>query len=250
MSASVMSWQEPVPLRGGRLRRVAPPLALLLLIAFAAQSYLGAGPQVQRRDIQGDFSNVLPTEIQAVVSSRLRPGFFALDLERLRLDIEALPWVARARVDRAWPNTLSIEIWEHQALAQWGESALLSADGSVFLPSTLPAGLPLLAGPSGSQAQVQTAWKQLAAALETSLFQLVGLRLDARDNWLALTEGGIELRLGRGDPLMRLPVLLGPAQRALQHRLDEVAYIDLRHDNGFAVGWRPPAEAAKESSNA
>ena len=135
-------------------------------------------------------------------------------------------------------------------LAQWGEQALLSADGSVFVPAALPIGLPLLAGPSGSQAQVQTAWKQLAAALDASLFELVGLRLDARDNWLALTRGGIELRLGRGDPLLRLPVLLGPAQRALQHRLDEVAYIDLRHDNGFAVGWRPPAEAAKESSNA
>ena len=247
MNAEVLNW-EAVPAQPGRWRRWAPWLALAVLTAVGAQSYLGAGPLLNRLDIQGDFQQVLPREVHAAAEPFLRVGFFELELDAVRNAVEADPWVERALVDRSWPNAVNVRVWEHRAYARWSDSQLLSDRGVLFSPEELPAGLPQLGGPDGQQQRVREVWEALAFALERTPFALSGLQLGARDNWVATTRSGVELRLGRGDPLQRLPTLLGPAQTALSDALTRVAHIDLRYANGFSVGWRPDEQAMEDSN--
>jgi cell division protein FtsQ len=45
-------------------------------------------------------------------------------------------------------------------------------------------------------------------------------------------------RLGAGAPRRTSsPVLLGALPASLGERLADVAYVDLRYTNGFAIGW-------------
>lgn len=247
MNAEVMNWeaQQAPP---GRWRRWAPWLALAVLVAVGAQSYLGAGPLLNRLEIRGDFQQVLPREVHAAAEPFLRVGFFELDLDVVRAAVEADPWVERARVDRSWPNAVNVRVWEHKAYARWSDGQVLSHGGTVFRPAEVPAGLPQLGGPAGQEQRVREVWEALSFALTHTPFELSGLELGARDNWVATTVSGVELRLGRGDPLQRLPVLLGAAQQALEPALARVAHIDLRYANGFSVGWRPDEQAMEESN--
>ena len=195
-------------------------------------------------EVSGDFRRLQPEAVREVMAGSLNSDFYQLDLLALKSSVERLPWVAQARVERAWPGTVRVVVEEHRAYARWGEASLLSEEGEVFTPpaATLPDGLPRLSGPPGLQQRVRETYEALSTQLARTPFVPAQLDLSARGEWTALTADGIELRLGRGPgpeaPLNAVAILAGPVTQALQGRLQEVAYVDLHYINGFAVGWR------------
>lgn len=218
---------------------VAVALIAVALLPLAPR--LGGAHAAMRLEVSGDLLRVEPDAVRRAVAGRLNADFYELDLAGVKDAVETLPWVARARVERAWPDAVRVHVWEHQAVARWGEQALLSGEDVVFQPDTLAAELavlPRLAGPDGQQAAVRAAFDALRGALADTPFLPVSLTQNARGAWTALTADGIELRLGRGEPTDAVALLAGPVRTALVGRLQEVTYVDLHYINGFAVGWR------------
>lgn len=190
--------------------------------------------------VDGDLRRLTPAQIAAAAA--VVPGIhlFDADLVAVRERIEALPWVAHARVSRLWPDRVTIRVRERQPVARWGDAALVDVENHSFTPAPgeAPEGLPRLSGPDGREADVVAAFHALEAALEGSRFKPVALAMDARGEWIATTVDGIALRFGAEDPVTRAPILLGPATRALAEHFEQVASIDLHYSNGFAVGWK------------
>jgi cell division protein FtsQ len=220
--------------------------AAVLLIAAALLPVvprLGGPRAALTLEVGGTLQRVPPEAVQRVVAPRLNRDFYELDLAAVRAAVEALPWVAGARVERAWPGTVRVQVREHRAVARWGERALLSDQDAVFVPPAIPedlAAAPRLAGPPGEQATVRAAFEALRTQLADTPFPPVALEQNARGEWTARTADGIELRLGRESPLDAVARLAGPVRTALEGRLQEVTYVDLHYVNGFAVGWREP----------
>lgn len=226
-----------------RLRALAWCASALLIVS----ALLPLAPRLVARhaaltlEVTGELTRVDPEEVRLKVAPRLNAAFYDLDLAAVKADVESLPWVARARVERAWPAAVRVQIWEHRAVARWGERSLLSAGNVVFTPPSLDAplaALPRLAGPDGQQAVVRGAFEALAARLAGTPLVPAQLGENARGEWTATTKDGIELRLGRGAPLDAAARLAGPVSTALEGRFQEVSYVDLHYINGFAVGWR------------
>lgn len=215
---------------------------LLIAAALLPQVPKLAAPRTALRlEIAGDFERVNPEAVRLAVSPRLNADFYELDLGAVKAAVEALPWVARARVERAWPAAVRVHVWEHKAYARWGDAALLSQTGEIFTPDgEMPEGLPRLAGPAGRQQLVRETFESLRAQLDGTPLVPVQLALNERGEWTAVTADDIELRLGRGAPADAAARLAGPVRTALEGRLQEVAYVDLHYVNGFAVGWREP----------
>jgi cell division protein FtsQ len=218
----------------------------VLLIAAAllpAVPRLGGPRAALTLEIGGELARVPAEAVQRVVAPRLNQDFYELDLAAVKAAVEALPWVARARVERAWPGTVRVHVQEHQAVARWGARSLLSDQDVVFTPPAIPedlAGAWRLGGPGGRQAAVRAAFEALRAQLAGTKFVPVALEQNPRGEWTAHTADGIELRLGRESPLDAVARLAGPVKTALEGRLQEVTYVDLHYINGFAVGWREP----------
>lgn len=217
-------------------------LAGAVLLAHALRPLLDRPVQALRVD--GALTHLKVPAIAAAAAIPPGTGLFDVDLGAVRDRVEALPWVARARVSRVWPGRIAVRVWERQPFARWGDAALVDSDGVAFTPppAELPAGLPLLAGPPGRAGEVMQAYQELGARLQGSPFVPAGLRLDARGEWTLQTAGGIELRLGDAAPASRVPLLLGAVWHSLADRMDQVAYVDLRYSNGFAVA--PKADKA------
>lgn len=225
------------------IRIVGWCLGLLLIVAalLPLAPRLGGTRAAVRLQVAGDLQRVSPDAVRLAVAGRLNADFYELDLVAVKAAVEALPWVARARVERAWPDAVRVHVWEHHAVARWNERALLSGQDSVFEPDALDgdlAALPRLAGPDGQQAAVRAAFDALRGALAETPFVPASLTQNARGAWIATTVDGIELRLGRGAPTDAVARLAGPVRTALEGRLQEVTYVDLHYINGFAVGWR------------
>ena len=52
------------------------------------------------------------------------------------------------------------------------------------------------------------------------------------------------VRLGRRDVDERLDRFIRTASQVIAHRLNDIAYVDMRYSNGFAIGWRSPQTPA------
>jgi cell division protein FtsQ len=227
--------------------RVVGWFVSVLMIAAAllplVPKLFASSPVPMTLEIGGDLDRVNADTVRRTVAGRLNGNFYDLDLAGIKQAVEALPWVARARVERAWPASLRVHVWEHRAIARWGEKSLLSSEDVVFTPVPLPldlTALPRLAGPDGQQAAVRQAFSALRAELADTPFVPAHLIQNLRGEWTAYTADGLELRLGRGAPTAAVAVLAGPVRSALEGRLQEVTYVDLHYINGFAVGWRQP----------
>lgn len=250
------AWMSP-PLPMPRLHIpgwAAALLAALLALLLLAQLSLPTLPLTRIR-LSGPLERVTLAEVHTALAPHLAAGFFAVDVRAAKADLMRLPWVAQARVDRRWPGQLRVRIWERQALAVWNGEGLLDHHGVAFQPprsqppQSLIQGLPQLAGPANSEAVVLATWQRLDATLAHTALALSELRLDERGEWSATSRDGIALRFGRDAPEHQLDLLTGTVLPRLQDRLAEVAHIDLRYSNGFAVGWknRPPEQPREPS---
>ncbi len=226
-----------------RRRRVASPiLAACLLCAAAAVAMPGlTHVPVREVRIHGAFERVTKEDIQALVTPHLGWGWVRLPVDRLRGQLESLRWVAAASVRREWPLSLSIEIAEHRPVARWGEEAMLDETAAIFDPGdSVNRELPVLRGPDGAQGEVLERYRVFSRRLGETSLALDALSLDARGGWALQLRGGPQLRLGAESVDRRFERALLALESLPRETKREIACIDLRYPNGFAVAWRSP----------
>ncbi len=231
----------PVKLPAVRWRAVAALGAMAAVLAggYAASAWMLNRP-IEAIVINGVFQRVSPIQLEAMVEPYARAGFLEVDLGATRRDLMALPWVARAEVRRKWPGTLEVRISEEAPIACWGERGLLNASGELFLPDAdhVPAELPRLHGPAGTEAQVTARYFAVQEQLEHRGMAAVGMTLDERGAWTIQMANGIQVRLGANGVDQRIERFFHVLDGTLSHLAGEVDYVDMRYPNGFAIGWK------------
>jgi cell division protein FtsQ len=222
--------------------------AVLLTLTIGALGALtwALDRPVQVISMDGAFQRVSPGQIEKAVAPYAHAGFMSADLDDIQRAVEALPWVEHARIKRRWPNSLHVTVIEETAAARWGESGLLNTRGELFVraASHVPAELPRLSGPEGTQAQVAQRYMAIQGRMLEAGMRIVALRLDARGAWEMDLDSGVTVRLGRRDVDERLDRFMRTTSQVIAHRMSEITYVDMRYSNGFAIGWRTPAAPA------
>jgi len=214
--------------------------AVLALTALGTLLAIGLDQPVRRIVIDGPFERVSPVEVEQVARGALRGGFVSADLDRLRIAVEALAWVDRARVQRLWPDRVRVEIVEQQAAARWGEDGLLNTRGELFASGArhIPPELPRLEGPPGTEWQVAQRYLAIQGRLVEQGLRIGALRLNARGAWELDLANGVTVRLGRRQVDERMDRFVQVAAQVIAGRAAEIAYVDMRYSNGFSIGWR------------
>ena len=232
------SWQWP-EVDWRRAARIGAALAAVGLLGLLVTRALDE--PIDQVTLEGRFQRVSPLELEQAVRKRVDgAGLVSVDLAALQRSVEALPWVDRATVARAWPRGLRIEVTEQVAAARWGADGLLNARGELFLTGArfLPPELPRLSGPVGSEGAVARRYLAIQGRLAEGGVRLTALRLDARGAWEIDLHNGVRVRLGRRDVDERFERFVAAALRLVEQRGAELAYVDMRYSNGFAAGWR------------
>jgi cell division septal protein FtsQ len=225
---------------------------------------------LQELDVQSD--GVISTDqLRRWAGVKLEENLLALDLARVKRDLELVPVIQSASIERILPHTLRIRVVEREPIAQInvlrprGNSGpemvayLVDAAGWVMLPldphqrtvplSNQPADqLPLLHGldPTRVQpgrrieaSQVQAAL-QLVVAFEQSpmagLVELKSIDVSARDTLLVTTGQGSEVTFGLNDLEQQLRRWHSIAD--MGQRLSKViATLDLAVNDNVPVRW-------------
>ncbi len=197
--------------------------------------------------VQGEMTRVDDAQLRALVLPYASRGFFAVQLDRIQVAVNAMPWVERAEVRKHWPDVLEIRISEHRPYARWGRDRLLSEQGSLFLSKdiTVPRGLPQLDGPDARVPEVVALYNQARERLANA-GGVCGVAVDRRGSWSITLANGTEVVLGRNDPDARLQRFAPLLPRLLaQNPGMRLTRADLRYTNGFALVWAelPPPPA-------
>src|SRR3981189_1523409 len=193
--------------------------------------------------MDGSFQRVSPGQIEKAVAPFSRAGFMSADLADIQRAVETLPWVEHARIQRRWPNSLHVTVIEQTAAARWGESGLLNTRGELFVRSAthVPAELPRLSGPDGTESQVAQRYLSVQGRMLEAGMRIAALRLDDRGAWEMDLDSRVTVRLGRREVDERIERFIHTASQVIAHRLNEISYVDMRYSNGFAIGWGHPA---------
>jgi cell division protein FtsQ len=188
--------------------------------------------------VEGGLSHVNREQIKLIVAKHLKGNFFTLNLERTRDAFEKLPWARSVSVRRRWPDQIVVGIEEHQALARWGNLALVNTHGELFHAAS-DAVLPVFYGPGDGVLEVTKGYAQFEKTLRMANMNIAQLKLSPRRAWEIKTQDGMQIALGRVDMEKRLEKFAKGYVTTLSHLNVKVTYADLRYPNGFAV--RKPA---------
>ncbi len=188
--------------------------------------------------IDGQLAHVNREQIKLIVAKHLKGNFFTLDLVKTRDAFQKLPWAREVSVRRRWPDKLEVAIEEHQALARWGNIALVNTHGELFQAAT-DAELPVFYGPGDGVMEVTKSYGSYSQILNKANIKIAQVTLSPRRSWEIKTDKGLLIALGRVDMDARLNKFAAAYQSTLSQLNVQVAYADLRYPNGFAV--RKPA---------
>jgi cell division protein FtsQ len=214
----------------------------LAAIAGVALGVVWAFDQpIETVGVEGRFQRVAPVDVERAVKASLHgAGLLSVDLSAVRRAIHTLPWVDAVSVQRAWPRGLTVLVVEQTAAARWGERGLINTRGELFAAAErhVPPELAQLSGPDGKEGVVAQRYLASAGRLMQAGLRLTAMRLDARGAWEFDLADGVTVRLGRREVDERFEKFMSTALKLVTQRGEEIAYVDMRYTNGFAIGWR------------
>ena len=232
-------------------RRVLGGVAALVLLAGVGWGvWLTRSPEVfPIRSIQvaGDLRHVDAARIRAKVSAHIRDNFFYQDIDAIRADLQGLAWVDRVTVRRIWPDTLRLTLVEQRPLAVWRAGGMINQRGEWFAgrDPALARKLPVLAGPRELAGELARRYRDYRPRLAALGLELGSLAVNARRAWTLTTREGMVIRLGRRHVARRLARFERSYRLVLAQRRGEIAAVDMRYTNGFAVDWKKTSQVSE-----
>ena len=226
-------WDKPRLLNWIANLLYAMAVVLMLYALLFVVVHLPIFP-IREVKVDGQLAHVNREQIKLIVTKHLKGNFFTLDLEKTRDAFEKLPWARNVSVRRRWPDKLDVVIEEHQALARWGNLALVNTHGELFQAAT-DGELPVFYGPGDGVMEVTTNYGAYSQVMNKANIKIAQVSLSPRRAWEIKTDKGLVIALGREEMQARLTKFARAYQSTLSQLNVNVAYADLRYPNGFAV---------------
>jgi cell division protein FtsQ len=190
---------------------------------------------------QGVFQYLSKDEVKAVLLPQVTTDFFSVDVQSLQGTVAELPWVKAANVERIWPDTIDIQVHEKKAYVRWGQKSLITERGDIFTPKNIDQfqDLPIIEGPIQQQKKVLEVMKGIKTALADQSMELAEFTISERWTWIIKLRSGLQIVMGRNEPLKKLQRFLKTVPILGQDKIDAIQIVDLRYLNGYAVAWKP-----------
>lgn len=179
---------------------------------------------VSEQDIKAELKGVFPD------------SYISLDLHAVSEKLLAMVMVADVNIEKVWPDTLNISIFEERPVAIWNGKFMLSQEGEILPLAITDLELPNLQG-SDSQLVMQhfllfNRWgKRHNLNLKSLSHSSAGWKL-SHDNELIMWLDNVNAMGG----LKQLERVIS------QFDIARINQIDLRYEQGFAVAWKPSTD--------
>ena len=190
---------------------------------------------------EGVFQYLSKNEIKIVLQPLVMTSFFDVDMQTIHTVVSSLPWVDTVTVKRIWPDAIDVKVHEKKPYVRWGKNSLITEQGNIFTPNNIEqfANMTLLNGPESQELKVLEIMKGIKTALADQSMSLAEFSINDRGAWQIKLSNGLEIQLGRNEQLKKLQRFLATLAVLKQEQVEQMAVVDLRYPNGYAVSWKP-----------
>ena len=226
-------------------------LYLLQLSYFSLKNWLTDVKSVPLSALilTGDNTHITFDKVrEVIIEQEDRLNFFTVEIAQIQKQLEAMPWVYSVSIRKRWPTTLKIHIVEQSIVAIWNDRALLNRFGEIVHapPSSTQNTYVALYGEDEQANDILTIYTELHQLLKVSGFDIASLSSDQRQSTSLMLKNGMLLRLGKEQKLDRVQLFLTVYPLIdKKYNVNEIDYIDLRYDTGFAIGWKNDSQLIK-----
>ncbi len=221
----------------GLMAGVSLTLSLVFIAIWTAGVDTGNWFQLNRLEVKGQ-KYTQANELYEVFNDIEKRGFFSLDVAATEELIIGLPWIKRVQLRKVWPATLSLQVIEHEPLAFWGGTGVVSKEGTVFYPEQLPnENWVSLNGPEKIASELTELLQDYQLELSKKELVVSSINLSERGAVDITLADGIEVKLGNYQVAERLGRFLSQVDNLKSYKKDPLAYVDLRYQNGLVVAW-------------
>ncbi|GAB5414756.1 MAG: hypothetical protein Cons2KO_23590 [Congregibacter sp.] len=224
-------------------------LMLMVLAGFAVEALRGL--RVERIVVTGKLEHLRQAAVREALAGNLDEGLVFLQLDALREELEALPWVYRAALRRRYPDTLEVHVVEQLPIARWGEQGFLNHEARITTVADAQRWqeLPMIRGPQGSQARLMSRYQRLLEQLGPLSLTPVVVAEDDFGQLRVELDNGLELQLGDREFTERVRRFKQLWRNELERSPQHVMRVDMRYDSGAAVALAETAQLAAVASD-
>ena len=193
-------------------------------------------------EVDGGFERVSAEQVRKTLAPLVEGSFFAVNVRELRAAAGELPWVNQVRVQKQWPDTVTVAVTEYVPVAHWIDGQLIATNGDTFsVPGAAEIqGLPWLEGPPSTVETVIETWLAFSELISATGEEIERITLNPRGAWTLELDGGTRIELGREDATARLQRMAASWDQLRRLQDHAPLVLDLRYSNGFAVRWPEP----------
>lgn len=218
-------------------------LVVMLSWSGIARSWLPTFWPVTKVKVVGKIEHISPETMKKVTAKYLNTGFFGFDVESLKRDVQNLSWVKEVSVRRGWPDSVSIMVHEHKAVASWNDRYLINTQGELFeSDDLLPGKVVDIRGPEGMHRSLLEQCQELQAQFGIHGLRLAKLSLNKRRALEMRLGNGVNFVFGRvhgvNESGSAISKFLLAYDHGLNAKMNQVKTVDMRYTNGFSVRWR------------
>ena len=216
---------------------------LLAGLVWAASFGVNRNP-IKYVRTEGVFQYLSKDEIKTALLPLVTASFFEADMQAIHQAVSELTWVDTVTVKRVWPDAIDIKIREKRPYVRWGQQRLVSTRGEIITPKDIELfnNLLLLKGPEQQQLKTLEIMKGVNTALADQSLKMAEFTINDRWAWKIKLTTGLEILLGRNEQLKKLQRFLKTLDIVGQEGVEQMAIVDLRYPNGYAVSWKPEAQ--------
>ncbi|MFK5893886.1 MAG: FtsQ-type POTRA domain-containing protein [Pseudomonadota bacterium] len=201
-------------------------------------------------------------KLQELITDEIDGGFFSLDIEKLRKNLEKLAWIDTVSLRKKWPDTLQLDIHEKQVAARWiasntkkrtikklkqvnwDKQSLISDKGVLFKTALTQQQykkinkLAIYSTPDELSMNGLQKCQNITQIIKTVNLHVMHCFQDQRRSWFLKLNNGFDVFLGQQQILQRTEIFIAAYQQILNIYEKNIEKIDLRYTNGFAIKWK------------
>jgi cell division protein FtsQ len=123
---------------------IAVIIALFSIVLYIVENKF----PVEHITVTGNINRVTKEQLVQVAGSNLHGTMFTLNIDELQYEFKRIPWVKSVNVSRTFPDSITVNIIEYNAVAHYGsDGEFVSPTGQVFLGVINDPTLPTFYGP-------------------------------------------------------------------------------------------------------
>lgn len=190
--------------------------------------------------INGQIVRTSEQEICDSIANLLNNGFFGTNVAVVRASLKKLPWIASAKVEKIWPDKLSVTVNEKIPIARWRGKGLVTTTGEIIYSEMFNDldKLPIFWGNEKQVKKMLENYLVISDTLKQHNIIVSEIEIMPDHGIRAILNNGIMLFLGQEGLLDRLNRFTLAYRNKLQKVLYKIDYVDLRYVNGIAIGWK------------